>query len=86
MDIWRQAYMSYPTGKKGKGKRVLRPAVKLFTTDLDSISLFMDNLKKRTNHAWERDGKYTYCGLKLLDNEIEANAEVLDINNLKYEK
>jgi hypothetical protein len=82
MELWRQAYMSYPTGKEGKGKRVLKPAAKLLAADHDSLYRLVDVLKQQTHNIWEHGGKNTYCGLQLFDNEADANEVVFDINNI----
>lgn len=78
MELWRQAYLGYPDKK---GNRILKPAARLFVADFDSISRAIDKLKQNTHNMWVHEGKYTYCGLQLFDNEAEANEIVFDINN-----
>ena len=78
MELWRQAYLGYPDKK---GRRVLKPAARIAVADFDSVPRFIDSLKQRTPNIWVRNGKYTYCNLKLFDNETDANSEVFDVND-----
>lgn len=72
--VWRQAY-------NGLGK--LREAAVLISSDISYEDALVQFTKGREREISVRNGNIYWLGLRLFNNEIDANNKIFDINECR---